>query len=130
MAKKKKRGKAGRGANKKRRTTASSNRRSGGATRSTRPRGNDTDNLKKMGYGMLLILGLCVFFFVRFGDQTLFNHLVQVVSPAEDIVKPADEDSAGKGPKLGSKVKTAAPMERLTTKEQGGLDNLVKTTTK
>ena len=122
MAKKKKRGKSGRGANKKRRTTASSNRRSGGATRSTRPRGNDADNLKKMSYGVLIILGLCVFFFVRFGKQTLFNHLVQAVT-AEDAT-----DSTGKGPKLGSKVKTAAPMERLTTKEQSGLDDLVKTT--
>lgn len=122
MAKKKRRSKKQRAQAAARRSRAKSRKKSG------------PDPLKSMGIGALIVVALLVFFTVRIGDRTPFNHLIDAFGGGEEAEQSGDSAESAAPPKskpaparpgVARGAEDAPPMETVTDEEQEGLDDLI-----
>ena len=128
----------------KKKAKKNTRRKSGARTTQAKPRRrrDGKQAVRGMLYGGLICAAFAVFFFVRIGGQTPFNHIVMALTPAEPekAASKNSKSSTGKpslriGAKRGT-VQTpkaittnavkAPPLENTTDKDKEDLDKLLE----
>ncbi len=102
------------------------------------PKGDDMTAMKSMGYGAVGFVVIAVFFFLRLGGDTPFNHLVKLFSSDKPPVTApkTDDGKSGKAPTrkalptVAKNADRAPAQDRHTAKDQKSLDDLVESRTK
>ena len=116
---------------------------SGGGTPPPRRR-DGSKALKGMAIGGGLFLAMTIFFFVRIGGETPFNHLVNLVMGDAATVAETKSDkakvttvkanknglkAANRAPNIAKSAPKSPPLEKLTEKDKTDLDKLIRART-
>ena len=90
-----------------------------------------------MGIGAAVFAAVAIFFFLRIGGETPFNHLVKLfgsdapaAAPKEPGKKPTGQRSEAAVPKVARNAKSAPSQDQHSERDQKSLDDLVEARTR